>query len=131
MLSSDSKKFVSACPPPSGYDAEILIVIDEELHEISEAVCRVLESEPTEEGCREIALEVGDLYETVRRAVEAGTIPTCGNTGVAEENLGDEGGRLIRLLLVSALAGQRLCKALRFGLEETQPGQPHNNATRL
>lgn len=27
--------------------------------------------------------------------------------------------------------GQRVCKALRFGLREIQPGQPHDNAFRI
>lgn len=30
-----------------------------------------------------------------------------------------------------AVVQQRICKALRFGLEEVQPGQPHNNAFRI
>jgi hypothetical protein len=117
--------FVSPCSPPTGYAAEILVVIDEELHEIGEAVARLLANQ-TPETLREVAFEVGDLYETVRRAVSSGTLPhvecPVGPAFDAEP--------MVALLAALSLAGQRVCKALRFGLPEVQPGQPHDNAMR-
>jgi hypothetical protein len=125
--------FVSPCPPPTGYDAEILVVIDEELHEICEAISGVLADglAPTPESCRHLAMEVGDLYETVRRATEAGTLPeVVGGQGSSSPPSSGHA-LLVSLLHAASYAGQRVCKALRFGLRETQQGWADDNATRV
>lgn len=75
------EKFVSPCPPPSPYEAELLTILIEECMEVAQRATKMLrfgvnEVQPGQDldNAERLSVEVGDLLAVIRLCTEADLI---------------------------------------------------------